>query len=264
VAEGDERSRGAEGSSALTLVPPGQNGAISFVRFEPNPPFDERLMFLQDRRSDSAAAFRLLRQRLIERGDPRVILCTSANRHEGKTTLATNLAMAYAELGKRRVLLVEASFRSAALGEAFGFLPPRGFGHQIAQRRSRPKDPWTVVQIGGAPLFVMAAEPRACKSCARILGEAAGFCPMCGTKVEPPSGIDGVAFSTAINEFRESFDYLIVDAPPVLGGGEVNLIQDSADAIVFATRRGQTEARNLKRAIEQVAPAPVAAVALID
>ena len=50
----------------------------------------------------------------------------------------------------------------------------------------------------------------------------------------------------------------------MLGGGEVNLIQDAADAIVFATRRGETEARNLRRAIEQVAPAPVAAVALID
>ena len=64
--------------------------------------------------------------------------------------------------------------------------------------------------------------------------------------------------------FRDTFHYIVVDAPPVLDSGDVNLIQDAADAIVFATRKGRSEARNLRRAIEQVAPAPVAAVALID
>jgi len=33
---------------------------------------------------------------------------------------------------------------------------------------------------------------------------------------------------------------------------------------VFATRKGHSAASDLRRAIEQVAPAPVAAVALID
>lgn len=250
----------------MTLVPAGETGAISFVKFAPRAPYDDRLAFLQERGSETAAAFRLLRQRLIERGNPRIILCTSPGRYEGKTTLAANLAMAYAELGKHRVLLLEASFRVAALGEVFGFLPPKGFATQLAVHRTRPQDPWVVVQIGGAPLYVMAAEPRACPSCARVLAEDASFCPMCGTKVQVTAsgGLDGVSFANTVNLFKQSFDYLIVDAPPVLGGGEVNLIQDAADAIVFATRRGKTEARNLKRAIEQVAPAPVAAVALID
>jgi hypothetical protein len=33
---------------------------------------------------------------------------------------------------------------------------------------------------------------------------------------------------------------------------------------VFAARKGSSAARNLRRAIEQVAPAPVAAVVLIE
>ena len=57
-----------------------------------------------------------------------------------------------------------------------------------------------------------------------------------------------MTFSTAIKRFREAFDYIVVDAPPVLASGDVNLIQDAADAIVFATRRGRSEARNLRRA----------------
>jgi Mrp family chromosome partitioning ATPase len=264
--QGEKRSGAEPESNALTLVPAGETGAISFVKFAPRPPYDDRLIFLQERGSEPAAAFRLLRQRLIERGNPRIILCTSPGRYEGKTTLAANLAMAYAELGKHRVLLLEANLRVAALGEVFGFLPPKGFANQMANHRNRPQDPWVVVQIGGAPLYVLAAEPRACPSCSRVLAEDASFCPMCGTQVSVTAsgGLDGVSFTNTINAFKQSFDYLIVDAPPVLGGGEVNLIQDAADAIVFATRRGKTEARNLKRAIEQVAPAPVAAVALMD
>ena len=249
VGDNDERSAGSArvGSEALALLPTGgEAGAISFVRFAPRPPYDSRLIFMEERGSDSAAAFRLLRQRLVERGDPRRILCTSADRCEGRSTLAANLAMAYAELGKHRVLLIEASFREATLGEMFGFMPPKGFASQLAGHRLRPQDPWVVVQIGGAPLYVMAAEPRACASCMRTLAENAKFCPMCGTPAAPvgiPSGLDGVSFAATIQSFRQSFDYMIFDAPPVLGSGDVNLIQDAADAIVFATRKGRTEAQ---------------------
>jgi Mrp family chromosome partitioning ATPase len=266
VAENGDNRWGQTAGTSAALVPLGNEGGIRFVQFAPRPPYDDRLIFWQERSSETAAAFRLLRQRLIEKGDPRIVLCTSAGRHEGKTTVAANLAMAYAELGKHRVLLLEASFRVAALGEVFGFLPPKGFVGQLALHRSRPADPWVVVQIGSSPLYVMAAEPRACPSCAAVLAEEAKFCPMCGSKAGTGAHplIDGVSFSAAIKHFRQSFDYLVVDAPPVLSSGEVNLIQDSADAIVFATRKGKTEARSLRRAIEQVAPAPVAAIALIE
>lgn len=263
---GNGQNPAQEGATAA-LVPKLDTGSgISFVHFVPQPPFDERLIFWESRDLETAAAFRLLRQRLIDRGDPRIVLCTSAARAEGKTTLATNLALAFAELGKHRVLLIETSFRSAAVGEVFGFKPPAGFATQLAQHRLRPGDPWIVVQIANTPLYVMAAEPRCCTKCATVLVEDARFCGLCGTEAAPEGApaIDAVAFATAIRKFRESFHYLVVDAPPVLVSGDVNLIQDSADAIVFATRKGRSAARSLRRAIEQVAPAPVAAVVLIE
>jgi Mrp family chromosome partitioning ATPase len=216
--------------------------------------------------SDSASTYRLLRQRLIERGDPRTVLCTSASAGEGKTTVAVNLAIALAELGKHRVLLIEANLERTVLAELFGFKPPRGFAGQLARHRTRPNDPWVVVQIGTSQLYVMAADPRCCPHCAGVIADDAKFCGMCGKGV--PNGVtaklDAVTFSAAMARFRESFDYLVVDAPPVLAGADVNLIQDTADAIVFATRKGKSEARILRRAIDQVAPAPVAAVALIE
>ena len=123
-----------------------------------------------------------------------------------------------------------------------------------------------VVQIGDPPLFVLAAEPRCCPSCAAVIAEDALFCGMCGNKTDGSATmpIDAVTFAAAIRQFSESFQYVVVDAPPVLASGDVNLIQDAVDAIVFATRKGHSAARDLRRAIEQVAPAAVAAVAMLD
>jgi receptor protein-tyrosine kinase len=259
-------NNGGGGTKALVHQPEEQAG-IAFVRFAPRPPFDDRLILWRERDSDTAGSFRLLRQRLIERGDPRAVLCTSPTSREGKTTLSVNLALALAELGKHRVMLIEACFRATSLGEIFGFKPPKGFAGQLARHRAFPNEPWVVVQISTLPtLYVMAAEPRCCPHCAAVMTDEAVFCGMCGNKVADGAGgaLDAVTFSAAIHRFRQAFDYLVVDAPPVLASGDVNLIQDTVDAIVFATRKGRSEARSLRRAIEQVAPAPVAAVALIE
>ena len=180
MVDANDRREAAGGESSTALVPRPDDAAISFVQFAPQPPYDERLVFWERRESETAASFRLLRQRLIERGDPKVVLCTSATKGEGKTTLAANLALSYAELGKYRVLLLEASFRGAALGELFGFKPPSGFARQLVTHKSNPDAPWIVVQISGMPLYVMAAEPRCCNKCAAVLTEEATFCGMCG------------------------------------------------------------------------------------
>jgi Mrp family chromosome partitioning ATPase len=253
-------------ASTTALVPHGGEGEICFVRFAVRPPFDKRLVLWRHRDSESATSYRLLRQRLIERGDPHMLLCTSANPGEGKTTLAANLALAFAELGRHRVLLIEASFRGAALGEVFGFKPPKGFAEQLARHRTRPGEPWVVVQIGTTQLFVMAAEPRCCPHCAAVIDKEARFCGQCGKSVAAgaTAALDAVTFATAVRRFRDAFDYLIVDAPAVLSSGDVNLIQDATDGIIFAVRKGRSQARELRRAVEQVSPAPVLAVALID
>ena len=140
------------------------------------------------------------------------------------------------------MLLIETSFRNAAVGEVFGFKPPAGFAKQLAQHRLRPGDPWVVVQIANSPLYIMAAEPRCCQKCAAVLAEDAKFCGLCGTEasLDGAPAIDAVAFRLRGAQVPRIFPLPVLDAPPVLTGGDVNLIQDSADAIVFATRKGMS------------------------
>ena len=238
---------------------------VCFVRFVPQPPFDARLVFA-DRDASRAAAFRQLRQRVLDRGNAHAILCTSAAPSEGKTTLAANLALAFSELGRYRVLLVEANFRPPALGKLFGFVPPKGFRSQILRHRQHPADPWVVVQIGPPPLYIMAIEPNACPRCAAGLPEDAKFCGACGVILagNGASVLDGAGFSSALERFKQDFDYVIIDAPSVLVGGDVNLIQDGADGVILATRKGYSDERSLRRALDQIAPAPLIGVTLFE
>jgi polysaccharide biosynthesis transport protein len=257
-----------ESVKSSPLVPRDGVGSIgvSFVRFTPRPPHDPRVVLWGKRSASTASSFRRLREQLIERGDPHTILCTSAHPGEGKTTLATNLALAYAEIGKPRVLLIEGSLRAAALSRLFGFKPPIGFGAQLVHHRRVPDEHWVVVQMGTQPLFVMAAEPHACPQCAMALPEDARFCGRCGTTVDHVTAdiLDAVGFRSAVRRLRETFDYLVIDAPPALGPGGLSQVQEVADAVVLAALKGLSTRRDLRRIAERISPRTVAAVALLD
>ncbi|HEX3695844.1 MAG TPA: CpsD/CapB family tyrosine-protein kinase [Polyangia bacterium] len=264
------QGRGPDGETPLgesrALAVADKQGEIFFVKhtMTADAP-DARLAMLRDRDSHRAASYRLLRQRLVEHGDPKVILVTSARNREGKTTSATNLALAYAEQGHSRVLLIEANFRSAALGELFGFKPPRCLSVQLDRHRDRPMDPWVVVQVAPIDVHVVAVHPNCCPSCSRVLVSGASFCGDCGRKVSNDAiRLDRVTFAASIQRFRKAFDYIIIDGPSVLESADVNLIQDTADGIVMAVRGKHSDARSLKRAMDQVSPAPVLGVALVE
>jgi Mrp family chromosome partitioning ATPase len=49
----------------------------------------------------------------------------------------------------------------------------------------------------------------------------------------------------------------VIDAPPVLGSADVNLMADAADAVVLAVRAKRTTTRQVRKAIDQVGPSKV-------
>ena len=63
---------------------------------------------------------------------------------------------------------------------------------------------------------------------------------------------------------QAGYDYIVVDTPPVLGAADVNVIEESADGVIFTAWARQTSSRTLQRAIEQLAPAKLLGVTLLD
>jgi Mrp family chromosome partitioning ATPase len=83
----------------------------------------------RQKRNQYADVFRILRTRVLQsmaKSDMRTIAVTSANYGDGKTTIATNLALSIALDVKQTVLLVDLDFRRPSLGKVLGLPPDRG------------------------------------------------------------------------------------------------------------------------------------------
>lgn len=216
-----------------------------FEHTELPPPqrIDERAIVAREPSSDRAAAFRVLRHHLIATGDPRVIVVSSPDDDQGKTTCALNLALAFGECGRGRVLLLEAHTRRPALADIFRFAPPTCFLEQLAAHRDRPERPWRIVDVSPLGIHVLAIDPAHRRE----------------------HLLDAPGFAVAMNALRRcDYDHIVIDAPSVLGSADVNLIQDAADGVLLTVKRKQATARQVRRAVEQLAPAHILGMTLVE
>ena len=204
---------------------------------------DRRLAMVIDPDSERSAAFRVLRHHLLELGRPQVIIVSSPLKGEGKTTTAMNLALALAECGRAKVLLAETHVRRPALASAMRFVPPWCFAEQLAAHRHQPMLPWSLVEIPQLWLHIAAINPR----------------------IEKTQLLDAPAFAIAMERLRlGGYEHIVIDAPPVLGSADVNLMADSADAVVFALRARQSSSRDVRRAIDQIGANRVAGTVIVE
>ena len=204
---------------------------------------DGRLALVLDPDSERAAQFRVLRHHLLEVGRPQVVIVSSPVARDGKTTAAVNLALALAECGRAKVLLAETHVRRPQLAQIFRFVPPWCFAEQLATHRSQPLMPWSLVDIPSMWLHVAALNPRIDKS----------------------QLLDGPAFAIAMERLRAAgYDHIVIDAPPVLGSADVNLMADAADTVLLALRARRSTSRDLRRAIDQVGASKVVGTVLIE
>jgi Mrp family chromosome partitioning ATPase len=204
---------------------------------------DDRLVLLREPDSERAAAFRVLRHQIVRQNDPQVIVVSSALPGEGKTTTAVNLALALSEAGRSRTLLVEANFTNPCLSAVFRFKPPWCFAQQVSEHRQWADKGWSVVEVRPHGLHVAAVDLR----------------------TERKVLLDAPAFAFALEQMRMAgYDYIVVDAPHVIGSAEVNLLQDGADGVLLVTRGGKSRRKELRKCIEQLAPETVLGVTLLQ
>jgi Mrp family chromosome partitioning ATPase len=209
----------------------------------PQGPVDPRLALVLDPDSERSAAFRVLRHHLLEVGRPQCVIVSSPQPGDGKTTTALNLALALAECGRAKVLLVETNLRRPQLSGIFKFTPPWCFAEQLAAHRHQPMMPWSLIEIPQLWLHVGAINPQ----------------------IEKSQLLDGPAFAIAMERLRlGGYDHIVVDAPPVLGSADVNLMADAADAVLIAVRARRSTTRDLRRALEQLGDHKIAGTVLVE
>jgi Mrp family chromosome partitioning ATPase len=202
---------------------------------------DRRAVLLREPTSVRARSYRLLRHRLLSDSDPRIIAVTSALAGEGKTTCAFNLALAIAEDAMTRVLLLEANLRRPSLARLLRFAPSESLVENVA-RLTNVGPPYPVASVSGTRLHVAALR---------------------GAPLEV-GRLDRTIFALVLHSLRHAYDYIVIDAPAVLESGDVDVIGECSSGVVVTVRAGRSRKSDVRRAIAQLAPAPVLGSVLVD
>lgn len=160
---------------------------------------------------------------------PRLIVVTSADPGEGKTTTAANLAASFAEAG-RSTLLVGADLRRSDLLE-------------IVRGPLRAE----VVSLGLAPPDTRPVRVRVAPTSLEHLRSATVEAPL----GRPPLVLPLLA--RWLDSQRDHVDVVIVDTPPILVCNDASEMIPGADAVLVVCRVGSTTAEAAERCSELLA-----------
>lgn len=191
----------------------------------------EQRLIVQHDRSVLAEAFRIISTNVnylvpaTNTTAAKVIYVTSTVKGEGKTFMALNLALTYASM-KKKVLLIGADLRNPQLHTYVNMSKDRsGLSNYLYQPDTNCKKNtvnWAFGELLVDVLFSGAVPPNS----AELLSNG--------------------RFSTLLEEAKEAYDYVIVDTAPTMLVTDTLLISQQADITIYVTRANYTEKKLLE------------------
>jgi capsular exopolysaccharide synthesis family protein len=201
-------------------------------RFEPTTPGEEKqeIPLLSTPRSTIAEAIRTVRTNILfsaSDNEKKVLLVTSAMAQEGKTIMSTNLAVGFAQLGKK-VLLIDADMRKPRVHTVFKAEREPG----LSEILTNVKEPFSVIRDTQVENLKLIA---------------------CGTI--PPNPAELLISSHMdkfIEKMKEQFDVIIFDSPPITSVTDAVEVGSYVDGVVIVIKTGATPRPAAQSAIHQL------------
>jgi succinoglycan biosynthesis transport protein ExoP len=220
-ADRDRRVREPEGAADLLQAPP--LGEV------PEVARDEQAA-LNDLTAMPSVAYQFVASSLQAAISAGLVLVTSAQRGEGRTTAAAHVAIAAARDGVR-VLLIDADGSSRRLSALFGLEQERrGLTALTDRETSLDECTYSVTLAEDQTFWVVPA------------GEF---------DQSTPSLFRSSAMAKAVLEMRSKYDLVVVDAAPLTISAEAAALARHADGVLVVVRRGAT-VRALRRLAQQL------------
>ena len=188
---------------------------------------------LDEPSSPLAESYRSLRTAIqfsTSNGAPRSLLITSARPGEGKSTVSLSLAANFAQLGMR-VLLIDADLRNPSLHRMLNLENNVGLSNYLSGARPEAESQCA------DPVSRMVKQTSIPNLAAVISG------PL---PPNPAELLAGPRLGVLLTEAAESFDIVIIDAPPIMGLADVPILSAVIDATMLVVEGAKTR-RNVVR-----------------
>lgn len=162
--------------------------------------------------------------------DMKALLFTSASKEEGKSTTSANMAIVFAESGKR-VLLVDADMRRPTLHHTFKMSNKIGLSNLLMQK-GRLQDSVKKSGVPGLDLLLCGQIPS-----------------------NPAELLESEVMDELIEEMKEKYDMVIFDSPPLLSVTDSKILANKCDGTVLVVSTGKTEKDSLAKARDSLVTA---------
>lgn len=198
-------------------------------------------------KTTSAESYRALRTNInfvkLEK-DIKTIVFTSSSPQEGKTTCSCNLAIAMAQAGNK-VLLVDGDFRRPVISTIFGLQSVPGLTDVILGNYEWRNVVRSVTDIMMGKMTMEDVMTTPGLDNLHIL--------TCGTIAPNPAELVSTRINADfIREAHEAYDFVIIDAPPVLAATDAAIWGTRADGVIIVYQVGKVARGALKRAKAQI------------
>ena len=158
----------------------------------------------------------------------RILAVTSAVNHEGKTSVASQLALSLARATGKTTLLIDGDMRSPDVHQVFGVAQGPGLAEVLSDECSLAD---AIVATHNEHVHVLPA------------GEI---------KVSPHQLLGNGSWKSLLEQIPSSYGYVIIDTPPVLAASEALVLAKAADATLLCVMRDVSRADQVRKAAERL------------
>jgi capsular exopolysaccharide synthesis family protein len=226
-----------KGLTILGIIPDMQGAsAIKAVKAAKSPSkggtdFRRRLITYEDPKSPISESYRSLRTNVAYASvDSKIksLLISSSQPGEGKSTTTANLAIAFAQL-RRKTLLIDADLRKPVQHNVFGHSRGPGLSEYLV---GGVEDIDSIIhETKVENLFILTAG---------------------GLPPNPSELLGSERMSHLVDELESKWEMVLLDSPPIVAVTDASMISGEIDAIALVVKAGSTERSAVDRALDMM------------